>query len=599
MADEGSDSRPADGADPDAATRIGDEALAETELQSTEVGPAGEAPTRVRDETVKTEAVTTEADEPGPTSISSSAPTVAGDAGPAPASGSESALPDSDFDPDAPTRVSGKRPIARGEAQEEPDDRASGIAIGSVLFGEYEIIEVLGAGGMGEVYKARHRRLDEPRAIKMMHADLSKKKGANAFFLREARALLAVRNSAVVHCHDLLSDEEGRVFLIMEMIDGISLADRMKEGPLSPDEVVVLGARLASGLSAAHRCGVVHRDVSPDNVVLPDGDVARAKLIDFGIAKILQEGEGTIVDGFKGKLGYASPEQLGFFGGKIDGRSDFYSLGLVLCAAALGRPMGMGTTVMEAVDARRHLQRVPDEVPIGLRSSIESLLALDPDDRPKRVERLFVVPGVEAVMEMDPPPAVPASAKAGGTSGEGSARAVGFVSVAAGIAILAGIGAFVFLSMSPRDRAAEPAAAQAPAPEVTPAPTPAPEVEKAKPVAPKAASPAKPVRRAPSALDRVRIVGLLRGAEVAMEDNRLQLPKGDNAYENYREVLEIDPGNAEARQGLMNIASRYLVMARSALTRGDLEAARGYLGRASTVAPQHPEIAEVRTAIGG
>ena len=295
---------------------------------------------------------------------------------------------------DAP--ASPARP-ARAPAPADPD---RGLEPGTVLFGEYEIVNVLGVGGMGEVYRARHRRLDEHRAIKVMHAELSKKKGASEFFYREAKALLAVRHPAVVHCHDLLSDDAGRVYLIMEMIEGIPLSKRMNDGPLSPDDVAILGARVAHGLSAAHRRGVIHRDVSPDNIVLPNGRVQEAKLIDFGIAKILEQGEGTIVDGFKGKLSYASPEQLGFFGGKIEGSSDFYSLGLVLVAAALGRPMSMGTTVMEAVDARRGFQALPDDIPVGLRSAIQPLLALDPKDRPRYVDRLFVVPeGVEGATD--------------------------------------------------------------------------------------------------------------------------------------------------------------------------------------------------------
>ena len=253
--------------------------------------------------------------------------------------------------------------------------------------------DVLGVGGMGEVYRAHHRRLDEHRAIKVMHAELSKRRGASEFFYREAKALLAVRHPAVVHCHDLLSDDAGRVYLIMEMIEGIPLSRKLNSGPLSPDDVAVLGARVAHGLAAAHRKGVIHRDLSPDNIVLPNGRVQEAKIIDFGIAKLLEQGEGTIVDGFKGKLSYASPEQLGFFGGKLDGRSDLYSLGLVLAAAALGRPMAMGTSVMEAVDARRSFRALPDAIPVGLRSAIQPLLALDPNDRPQYVDRLFVVPG--------------------------------------------------------------------------------------------------------------------------------------------------------------------------------------------------------------
>jgi eukaryotic-like serine/threonine-protein kinase len=329
-----------------------------------------------------------------------------------------------------------------------------GLAPGTILFGEYEIVDVLGAGGMGEVYRAHHRRLDEHRAIKVMHAELSARRGASEFFYREAKALLAVRHPAVVHCHDLLSDEAGRVYLIMEMIEGVPLSKRLGAGPLSPDEVAILGARVAHGLAAAHRKGVIHRDLSPDNIVLPNGRVQDAKIIDFGIAKLLEQGEGTIVDGFKGKLSYASPEQLGFFGGKIDGRSDLYSLGLVLVAAALGRPMPMGTTVMEAVDARRQLKALPDAIPIGLRSAIQPLLALEPENRPQYVDRLFVVPGAfDASTEsggLTSPTVRPSARELAPVHGAAS-RTKLFAGLASAAAIVLGLGAYLAFSDAGRD----------------------------------------------------------------------------------------------------------------------------------------------------
>jgi serine/threonine-protein kinase len=493
--------------------------------------------------------------------------------------------PGTDVDVDAATRVS-DRSYQKGPAPDAaPEPQTTGIEPGSVLFGEYEIIEVLGAGGMGEVYKARHRRLGEYRAIKMMHAELSGKKGANEFFLREAKALLAVRHPGVVHCHDLLSDEQGRVYLIMELIEGPSLSELMDEGPLSADDVVVLGARLASGLSAAHACGVVHRDVSPDNVVLPGGDIAKAKLIDFGIAKILQQGQGTIVEGFKGKLGYASPEQLGFFGGNIDGRSDFYSLGLVLCAAALGRPMGMGKTVVEAVDARRQLQTVPDEIPVGLRSAIMPLLALDPADRPEMVERLFL-----------------ARSPAAGVGGSGALGKL-WAPIVAALAVAAGVAGFLLSGGGP-----EPAPGPAPT-TASQAKPPEPAPKAAQPKA-KAAEPAKtaasaggdakpkaPVKRQLTALDKVKIMGLLRGAETALAENRLQSPKGNNAYEKYRSVLALDPENRTAKQGLMQVASRYLSLSRGASSAGRLEEAREYMARGASIAAHHPDLDATREAL--
>jgi len=548
------------------------------------------------------------------------------------------------------------RPVPAPAARED-----RGLEPGTILFGEYEIVNVLGVGGMGEVYRAHHRRLDEHRAIKVMHAELSKRRGASEFFYREAKALLAVRHPAVVHCHDLLSDDAGRVYLIMEMIEGIPLSRKLSDGPLNPDEVAILGARVAHGLAAAHRKGVIHRDLSPDNIVLPNGRVQEAKIIDFGIAKLLEQGEGTIVDGFKGKLSYASPEQLGFFGGKIDGRSDLYSLGLVLAAAALGRPMAMGTTVMEAVDARRNLNRLPDGVPIGLRSAIQPLLALRPEDRPQYVDRLFVVPGAFDASTDSGTSALP--------TGLGAARGVrtqvaataprrtGLVAGIAGAALLlvAG-GAYLALrgdgsseaaANRPADArlaasgatngstngstagTASPAAPSEGALASTGAPASAANAAsaaagadgataiQAAPTASAASSanakparapapavvakvaPAPSVKRGPSASDRLRIVGMLTNAKLALGDGRLMTPAGDNAYDRYRGVLRIDPSNVAAKSGLREIAARYVDRANAAIEKGDTATARDELRRARQADPTHSGIRAAESRLAG
>ncbi len=502
----------------------------------------------------------------------------------------------------APTRVLGDDPdktapppVEAAPAAAPPprpaatDESDRGLSPGTVLFGEYEIVNVLGVGGMGEVYRARHRRLDEHRAIKVMHAELSQKKGASEFFYREAKALLAVRHPAVVHCHDLLSDDAGRVYLIMEMIEGIPLSKKMNDGPLSPDDVAILGARISHGLSAAHRKGVIHRDVSPDNIVLPNGNVREAKLIDFGIAKILEQGEGTIVDGFKGKLSYASPEQLGFFGGKIDGRSDFYSLGLVLAAAALGRPMGMGTTVMEAVDARRSFQALPDEIPMGLRSAIQPLLALDPKDRPKYVDRLFVVPG--GIEGTDP--GAGAAAEGATPTREAASRST-LVAAAALVVLLLGLGGAGWLlglggSETTTPEIASPLRPEAGGPDgVAPAPT---QVRPGAEAPAPATTPAPPPKRRITGSDRIRIIGLLNNAKLALSENRLMSPAGDNAFDRYRRVLELDPENRPARDGLRAVADRYLVLAEASSKGGDAPAARDFLVKARRADPGHPGLA--------
>jgi serine/threonine protein kinase len=540
---------------------------------------------------------------------------------------------DADIGADAETRV------ARREQKTRPptDSSSQELAPGSVLFGEYEIVDVLGVGGMGQVYRARHRRLDEYRAIKVMNPDMDSRLGAAEFFDREAKALLAVRHPAVVHCHDLLSDPAGRVYLVMEMIEGIPLSKRMNEGPLSADDVMTLGARVAAGLAAAHECGVIHRDISPDNIVLPDGEVANAKLIDFGIAKLLESGEGTIVDGFKGKLFFASPEQMGFFGNKIDGRSDIYSLGLVLVAAALGRPLGMGTTLMEAVEARRNLTELPAELPAALRSAIGPLLALDPDDRPDHVEQFLAQPTPSPAREIEaddreltPPARAGNSGLFVGLTLAGAAAATAFLllrppvpqasSPAVEIEMTRVVAPQVgdpsetltpppAIPTDPADEtdltnlgrqptAADPANHEAGSPEETAttaiepmqggavlAPTPALSQTETTPSPAKA----KPI----SALDRVRVMGFLRGGDVALAEDRLTSPEGDNAYEKYRAVLEIDPSNAKANQGIRKVAGRYLDMAETAISQNDLDRVDSLLEQAKKVDSTHPRLASV------
>ncbi len=256
------------------------------------------------------------------------------------------------------------------------------LAPGTVLFGEYEVLEAIGGGGMGFVYRARHRSLGSLRAIKVMREELNANPAALEMFLREARALLEVQSDAVVRCHDLLRDPAGRVYLVMELAQGRTLAERLEQRPLEREELLELARRLAAGLGAAHERGVVHRDLSPDNVILPEDRPDRAKLIDFGIARVVAAGDRTIAEGFKGKLGYASPEQLGFHRGAIDGRSDLYALGLVLAEAASGRALAMGTTLAEAIDARRSVPVLPRAIPARLRAALARLLEHDPADRP-------------------------------------------------------------------------------------------------------------------------------------------------------------------------------------------------------------------------
>src|SRR6516165_6694520 len=268
---------------------------------------------------------------------------------------------------------------------------SSGLASGTLLGNTYTIETLLAQGGMGEVYRARHVELATEHAIKIMLPSLAEDPKIVQLFREEARKLGRLNNDAVVHYEGFFRDEHGLRYLVTEFVPGESLEQLLRRRRLEPDEVLRLRDRLALGLAAAHEMGIVHRDVSPENILLPDGDIDRAKLIDFGIAKSMDPSGMTIIGSdFAGKYSYVSPEQVGLFGGRVDLRSDIYSLGLVLAAAAIGfgRKLDMGNSAPTMIAARQH---VPDlsEVPASLRPVIARMLEPRPDNRPPSMRALL------------------------------------------------------------------------------------------------------------------------------------------------------------------------------------------------------------------
>lgn len=264
-----------------------------------------------------------------------------------------------------------------------------GIAPGALLVNTYRVERLLGGGGMGEVYLARHTGLGTRHAIKVIRPAMAMNRQVMDLFFREARVLRGVRHDAVVSYDGFVRDDQGRDYLVMEYVEGPSLADRLRRGPLSPLDVLTLRDRLAAGLGEAHRRGAVHRDISPDNVILPGDRIEAAKLIDFGVCKLTDPAQETIIgSSFAGKYRCASPEQLGLFGGAVDARSDIYSLGLILAAAAQGHPLDMGDSIEGALRGR---QSVPDlsGVAVGLRDWLAAMLQPDPARRPTTLEALL------------------------------------------------------------------------------------------------------------------------------------------------------------------------------------------------------------------
>lgn len=283
-------------------------------------------------------------------------------------------------------------PVAAGGAEPtivKPQGSSRVLAPGVVLGHTYVVEELLARGGMGEVYRARHLELGTKHAIKVILPSLSGDPKMVQLLVEEARKLARVRHDAIVGYEGLFRDEGDLRYLVMEFVDGESLTAILARRRLEPEEVLRLRDRLAAGLATAHENGVIHRDISPDNIILPGNDVGRAKVVDFGIAKSAMPGDRTLIGSdFAGKYSFVSPEQAGLNGGQVDARSDIYSLGLVLAAAALGRKLDMGSSPSTVIAAR---QSVPDlaEIPASLRPLIASMLAPRPEDRPSSMRALL------------------------------------------------------------------------------------------------------------------------------------------------------------------------------------------------------------------
>lgn len=270
------------------------------------------------------------------------------------------------------------------------------LACGSKL-GPYEIISPLGGGGMGEVYRARDIRLDRSVAIKILPAHLADRAEAGERFEREARTISSLNHPNICQLHDV-GTHEGMRYLIMELLEGETLAERLRRGPLPIPQALRYGAEIATGLQAAHRCGVVHRDLKPGNVMLTKSG---AKLMDFGLAKGMSvpqpvsaeltatltsshptplTQQGTIVGTFQ----YMSPEQVE--GKEVDARSDIFSLGSVLYEMVSGKRAFEGKTLVSV--AASILEKQPEPIrtvqpliPASLERAINKCLAKDPEDR--------------------------------------------------------------------------------------------------------------------------------------------------------------------------------------------------------------------------
>lgn len=318
---------------------------------------------------------------------------------------------------------------------------AVGLPTGQRL-GPYEILAPLGAGGMGQVYRARDTRLERSVAIKVLPPGLGDEPERRERFEREARAVSSLNHPHICTLFDV-GQQDGLVYLVMECLDGETLGRRLTRGAMPLNQVLRYAVEMAEALDHAHRHGVVHRDLKPSNVMLTKGG---AKLLDFGLAKLQNRGfngasesvastdrrdltdEGVIL----GTLQYMAPEQLA--GKEADARTDVFAFGALVYEMASGRKAFEGSSHASVIAAIISSQPPPlptePPAPPGLTRAVQKCLAKDPDDRWQSARDL--ADELKWVAEAQPAQIT-----------EARSKAVRTAAWALGLAILAGLGVWV------------------------------------------------------------------------------------------------------------------------------------------------------------
>jgi eukaryotic-like serine/threonine-protein kinase len=342
---------------------------------------------------------------------------------------------------------------------------AARLTPGETLDGKYEILEKIGEGGMGQVYKARHVHLDEIRIIKVTKPDALGEGPDPRRFQEEARMATLVRHPNVAALYDFSRLPDGSYYMVWEFIDGVTLEEWMRRHrPLPLSQALSVARQVLAGLAEIHAQGIVHRDLSPDNILVRENREGRlvAKIIDLGIAKRMAA-ESLAMTGtglFLGKLKYCSPEQAGALpeGRALDARSDLYSFGVVLYEMLAGRPPFESQTPEGYLG--KHLHSAPPPLdtrglPAGTGPALASIVmrALE-----KNRDRRFSSAGefAGALERLGPVPDEPVEKPTSVAGGRRGNRAAPFW-IAAVLLAAVGAGAFFILKRSATRRSAPPA----------------------------------------------------------------------------------------------------------------------------------------------
>ena len=423
--------------------------------------------------------------------------------------------------------------------REDEEDEGPDPMIGQVLSGLYKVEGQIGEGGMGRVYMAVHIHLDKPFAVKVLSERVAANKTAVDRLLQEAKAASSIDHDNIVDVVSFDATDEGRVFLVMEMLEGVSLADLVDQGPMRLERALPIAYQVCQALEAAHQRGIIHRDLKPENVfICRKQDADFVKILDFGISKVktaeTEQVRMTRTGQLVGTPLYMSPEQAR---GEtdIDHRADIYALGVMLYEMICGRPPFEGGNYFQLL--WKHGNETPqppsvhvDGVPEGVEAALMKALAKDPADRPQsmaELEAMLVAAapeiGVAPSRLVSLPPVRPAelARPAAEVSAPPTKRSPLLYLAAAALLLGAGFVAAMLM----REPPPPPAAATAPsAPEEPGEPAEEAPDAPAEPaeVAAEAVEPAAlPMGEAPPTSVRMRFTSTPEGAEVLLGDTVL------------------------------------------------------------------------------